>query len=646
MKFYEVAPASRRYHGADPLTYSSNQDLKSGQIVFIKIRSELCAGFIVKEVSQPHFKTSEILKITDYKLPRQHSDLLLWLSGYYPSPLGITVQHFLPLDKESDYEKPLKKSTSATGAYTELPPLTSEQTETLRSIKQTQKTTLLHGDTGTGKTRIYIELAKEALGKGKSVLVLVPEISLSPQIVKTFTDHVNQKIFTTHSGLTSAKRKQVWREVIDSKEPIVVIGPRSALFSPLENIGLIVLDEFHESAYKQEQAPYYHSIRVASKLAELHESKLVLGSATPPVSESYIAAQVGVQILSMKKKATQSSTSEVKLEIANLRDSNQKTRYSLITRSLLEAIKTSLSQKEQVLLFLNKRGSARVILCQDCGWHAVCDRCDLPFTYHSDTHKLQCHTCGNHMPAPSVCPKCSSHDVVFKSPGTKSIVESIQNAFPEAKIARFDKDNKKAERLETRHREIMSGEIDILIGTQLLAKGHDLPNLSLVGILLAENELQFPDYTSTERSYQLMKQLIGRVDRGHKQGKVVIQTYDPENIAVRAATKNYSWEDFYQNQLDERKQFEFPPFYHLMKIEVTRARLQTVTTSCDQIINFLKKSGEPIKILDPTPSFIEKRNNTWTWQIIVKAKQRKVLVKLAKEIPVKCTVNLDPSNLL
>lgn len=332
--------------------------------------------------------------------------------------------------------------------------------------------------------------------------------------------------------------------------------------------------------------------------------------------------------------------------VINLRDSSEQTRWPLISSTLLSEIKVALGKREQVLLFLNKRGSARLLLCQNCGWHALCPKCDLPLTYHGDTHKLQCHTCGFSRSTPSVCPECSSHDIIFKSPGTKAIVEAIQYAFPEAIVARFDKDNSKAERLENRHGEIVRGEIDILIGTQLLAKGHDLPRLSLVGILMAENELQFPDYTSVERSYQLMNQLIGRVGRGHRAGTVIVQTYNPDNNAVQTAVQKHSWDEFYRTQVQEREQFEFPPFFHLMKIEVTRGRLPTVMNSCQQIIDYIRNSGEPVKIIGPAPSFLEKRNDSFTWQIIVKSKQRSALTRLAKSIPVKSIVNLDPNNLL
>lgn len=658
MYFYEVAPASRRYHGADLLTYHSTEKLQPGQIIVVKIRSHLAPAFVVKVVAKPTFNTLPISEISpNAPIPTVHSQLFTWLQAYYPAPAGILAQLLLPLAKPTDYlERPRHRAKLENlpahvrrdeQTSRKRPPLTSDQATALKAIQTSpSNTAILHGDTGTGKTRVYIELAEASLKAGKSVIVLVPEIALSPQMIKSFSQHIEAPIHITHSGLTPAQRRVVWHAIASQAQPQVVIGPRSALFSPVENVGLIVIDEFHEPAYKQDQAPYYQTTRVASALANLHKARLVMGSATPPVSEYYVAEQKQLPIIRMKQKASSQATAETKTSLVSLKDSAEKTRYPLVSQTLLDAIKATLGRQEQVLLFLNKRGSARLLLCQNCGWHALCDRCDLPYTYHGDTHQLICHTCGNQQPAPSVCPECTSHDMIFKSPGTKAIVEAITHAFPEARIARFDRDNKKLERLETRHDEITSGEIDILIGTQLLAKGHDLPRLALVGILLAENELQFPDYTSSERSYQLMHQLIGRVGRGHRAGTVIVQTYDPDNLAVQAAVGNYAWPDFYAAQIQERSAFGFPPFYYVMKIEISRARLTTVQNTCNQIIKQLADSGERVAITGPSPSFVEKRNNTWNWQIIVKAKQRASLTRLAGQLPANVTINLDPHNLL
>lgn len=649
MNYYEVAPASRQYHGTSLLTYSSASLPAAGQIIVVKIRSKPCAAFVVRQVAKPSFKTMPIEEISGLKLAAGQLGLFEWLLSYYPAPVGLTTQLFLPLPKTKDYftaERAGQEKTLLNRS--ELPPLTAEQTAAIKQIsKAPARAALLHGETGSGKTRVYIELTKKAIKNGRSVLVLVPEIALSPQIVNSFRAAISVPVTVTHSGLTPVQRRKAWLQVANSTAPQVVIGPRSALFTPLKNIGLVVVDEFHETAYKQDQAPYYQTLRAAGKFARLNKALFVMGSATPPVSEYYIAQQKDLPVIRMTEKAAKAEAdTQLKITVVNLKDESERTRFPLISKSIQAATSAALARQEQVLLFLNKRGSARVILCQNCGWHAQCERCDLPMTYHADGHRLQCHTCGNHRAAPSVCPECSSHDIIFKSPGTKAIAEAIQKLFPEAVVARFDKDNLKAERLETRHAEIVSGEIDILVGTQLLAKGHDLPRLSLVGVLLAENELQFPDYTSSERSYQLMRQLIGRVGRGHRAGEVVLQTYDPENEAIKGATGQKSWQEFYKSQVEERRLFEFPPFFHLMKIEVSRARKQTVTNTCDQIIKFIADSGEPVKITGPAPSFIEKRNNTYNWQIIVKAKQRSALERLASSLPIKATVNLDPANLL
>lgn len=652
MYFYEVAPASRRYHGNDILTYNSSQQLESGAIVVVKIRSQIAPAFVVRKVPKPEFTTQAIVDNSPIaRLPAAHMKLFAWMQAFYPAPVGILAQLFLSLSKPTDYleSRRHKKIAHRTAAETDpepLPPLTKDQAAALNAIHANKlATTVLHGDTGTGKTRLYIELAQEALAAKKSVIILVPEISLSPQMINSLTTATDAPVHMIHSALTPAQRRNTWHKIARTTDPQIVIGPRSALFAPVDSVGLIVVDEFHEPAYKQDQSPYYQTIRVASYLAYIHGARLILGSATPPVGEYYVAEQKSIPIVRMQQKA-KSPTGTTQILVANLKESDQKTRYPLVSTTLLEQIRATLANKQQVLLFLNKRGSARLILCQDCGWHALCDRCDLPYTYHGDHHQLICHTCGRQEAAPSICPSCTSHDIVFKSPGTKAIVEAIHHAFPEANIARFDRDNRKAERLESRHQEVLDGAIDIIVGTQLLAKGHDLPRLALVGIMLAENELQFPDYSSSERSYQLIHQLTGRVGRGHTTGTVVVQTYDPANIAVQTATGAHDWQSFYKAQLEERDAFVFPPFCHLMKLEISRARLSTVQSVCEQIIKHIADCGEPVSVIGPTPSFIEKRNNTWNWQIIVKAKQRSSLTNIAKSLPVQCTVNLDPLHLL
>lgn len=644
MFFYEVAPGYRQYHGNDALTYHADSELQIGQVIVVKIRSASTLAFVVRNVSKPEFKTSPIDLTTEFVIPKSHLELFEWIRSYYPGPLGITAGLFLPPSLPKKGPEP----SAAALKSDPLPELSEEQKSTLQKLNDAQvNSAILHGDTGTGKTRVYIELALKTLESGRSVIVLTPEISLTPQLVNALRASLNAPIIVTHSNLTTSQRGKLWQAVAGYAGPQVIVGPRSALFMPVRSLGLIVVDEFHEHAYKQEQSPNYQALRVASSLSAITEAKLIMGSATPSINDYFVAKAKNIPILRMTQKPlTDFSEAPIEAKVVDLGDKDQLTKYPLITKDLMEEIRASLAREEQVLLFLNKRGSARLILCSSCGWRALCPKCDLPYTYHSDGHHLRCHTCGNKEPAPNVCPECKSTDIVFKSPGTKAIAEAVQKAFPDARVARFDKDNLKAERLEQRHQEVVAGEVDILIGTQILAKGHDLPKLSLVGILLGESGLQFPDYTSEERSYQLIRQLAGRVGRGHRAGKVIIQAYDPDNEAIKAAAGKESWNEFYDNQLRERKKFGFPPFYHVMKIEITRAKPKTSEDTADAIAEHILQNVRGIEIVGPSPSFIEKRAGSWTWQIIVKAKDRSRLIEVTQNLPAKCTFDLDPAHLL
>jgi primosomal protein N' (replication factor Y) len=644
MYYYEVAPAYRQLHSNLPLTYQSEKIIQSGAIVVVKIRNVVVVGIVIKQVPAPKFATQSIIEITLLHLEKYHFDLLLWLMDYYPASIGSLAQLFVP----NTLKDPSTNDNVQNPTLLDLPPLTIQQKEVLETIERSvSRTFLLHGDTATGKSRVYIELTRKALKANKSALILTPEISLTPQLVENFEKSLGRSILVTHSNLTTAQKRKLWLQIARAKEPVVVVGPRSALFMPIKNLGLIVIDEAHETAYKQEQQPRYQTSRVASKLAELSKAQLIFGSATPLISDYYIASQKNIPILRMTEKplAQKNNTGPV-IKMVNLTDKTERSAYSLLSNSLLTEIQKALKAGEQSLIFLNRRGSARVILCQTCAWQAHCPRCDLPYTYHSDAHILRCHTCGRTDSAPSICPTCGSSDIIFKSPGTKTIADNLSRIFPDAVIARFDKDNLKSEKFEARFHELQTGGIDIMVGTQLVAKGHDLPRLSCVGILVADSELTFPDFSSEERSYQLVKQLIGRVGRGHRSGSVVIQTYDENNAAIKAASGGMDWVDFYHQQLQVRKKFGFPPFAHFLKIEVSRTTKKGTEKAAEKIAFFLREKNIPLQVLGPHPSFIEKRAGKWVWQIIVSSKQRSVLVDLTRELPLQCSYDLDPSNLL
>lgn len=639
--YCEVAPADKSYHGSDLLTYESDQAIEIGQVVSFEVKKKQVYGFVVKTVAKPTFKTKS-LSPTDVILPKTSVELFNWIREYYPTSIGVISQHFLPHVATT---KPKEVPSTPVEIKEDKRKITADQKKVIDSVYGNSGTHIVHGETGSGKTKVYIELAKKTLKKQLSVLILVPEISLSPQIYKEFSSVFGSNVVLTHSGLTPRQRSAAWHRVQNSTTPTVVIGPRSALFMPFKELGLVVVDEFHEGAYKQESSPYYHALRVAGKLSEIHKCPLVLGSGTPPINEYFWSEQKNIPILKMKKLSIKDPEhSKVAALSVDLSDQDERSSVPLLSQSLITAIKETLAKNEQVLIFLNKRGSSRAIVCQDCGWRSTCSRCDLPLTYHQDSHKLVCHTCGYSEKPPTSCPKCSSVKIVFKSPGTKSVASSLEKLFPGSVIARFDKDNLKAERLDSRHDEVASGHIDILVGTQVLSKGHDLPKLGLVGILQADSSLQFPDYTANERSYQMIRQLVGRVGRGHRAGKVVVQSFMPDNPVIQDALQN-DWASFYDKEIAERRAFGFPPFFHLLKIEASRASSANAKEALDKVAEQISIAHRVV-IVGPSPSFIERKNGKSHWQLIIKSKNRGSLVEIAKSLPGNYTVNLDPTHLL
>lgn len=645
MAYYEVLVSSPRFHGSEPLTYSGPESLAIGAVVAVPMRTESIMGIVVGAVRKPSFTTKPIEKVvTESTVPSELLALLIWMQSYYPAPLGVYAQLLLPTgllrQRALPTVEPARKATTKP-----LPALASQQQAALDSITTSDnRTFLLHGDTGTGKTRVYLELARKSLAEGRSVLMLTPEIGLTPQLETRLKEGLPAPVITIHSRLTPAQRRTVWLQILRATEPIVVVGPRSALFAPVHNLGLIVIDEAHDQAYKQEQAPHYQTLRVAAQLATLHRAKLILGTATPAVADYFIAEQTDTPILRLTDLPAGEHIDR-NISIVNLRDRSLFPRTPHLSQALIEHIQKALERKEQSLIFLNRRGTARLVLCYACDWQALCPHCDLPLTYHGDTHQLRCHTCGYTQPTPLACPQCKSVDILFKSLGTKALVDELHTIFPHAKIQRFDTDNMKAERLEEHASRIADGEVDILVGTQILAKGLDLPKLSVVGVITADTSLSFPDYTAEEQTFQLLTQVIGRVGRGHKHGNIVIQSYNPDSPIIQAAVQQ-DWKSFYSQQLSEREAYGFPPFYHVLKLSCTRASRMAAQAAATKLKEQLEQSGLRIVVIGPTPSFYERMRQKYSWQLVVKAKSRSELLKVLPLLPAQWSYDLDPANLL
>ncbi|MET1033430.1 MAG: primosomal protein N' [Candidatus Saccharimonadales bacterium] len=643
MQYLEVLVSGAAYHGDEALTYSSDREVAVGSVVSVPLRNATVLGIVSKQVAKPSFKAKMILEAPEDlpPLPKQLINLLLWMKAFYPSSFGIIVQQFLP---KQFPKKPVEAATIQTHTPRELPPLTREQKIVLEGIS-TQGAHLLHGETGTGKTRVYIELTKRSIESGKSAIILTPEIGLTSQLSQDFRDTFGDRVVVIHSQLTEVTRQRLWTSLLKQSEPVIVVGPRSALFSPLKEVGLIVIDEAHETAYKQDQSPYYHASRVASKLAELHGAPIILGSATPLVADYFMAEAKKRPILRMTETAARANTSEKQVSVVDLRDRAKFTKKSHLSDELIQATRETLAKGEQTLLFLNRRGTARVVFCENCGWQATCPHCDLPLVYHGDSHSMRCHTCDHKASSPVSCPDCHNASVVFKSIGTKAIVDEVTKLFPDANIMRFDTDNKKDERIEQHYPTVRNGEVDILIGTQTLVKGLDLPKLGLVGVIIADTSLYFPDFSAQERTYQLLSQVLGRVGRGHRDSRAVVQTYAPDSPLLKSILAK-DWDTFYNKEIDERKTFMFPPFCYLLKLSCRRASIASTQKTAETFATTLEKSGLRIIVEGPAPSFHEKVQNKYQWQLVIKAKDRGELLKVIDLLPSGWSYDIDPTNLM
>jgi primosomal protein N' (replication factor Y) len=649
MRYYEVLLADAKYKSGAPLTYSSDDALEPLSVMTVPLRGRLATGFVLGETGKPGFAVKPVRSLMSAKpLPYHCLQLAQWLEEYYSSNLSEALRQFAPTKPAVRSIKSLSGGSDAAAeniVQLELhAPLTSDQKKALAEIKANPSTTvLLHGETGTGKTRVYLELAKEILAGGKSVILLTPEISLTSQLAAAAQSYLQIKPLVFHSQLTAARRKQLWLKIIESAEPQVVIGPRSALFTPLSSIGLIVLDEAHEPAYKQEQAPRYSALRVASQLGTLTGAKVIYGTATPNVADYYLAEQKSA-IVRMTQLAL-GAADDVRTEVVDLRDRKNFGENNYLSKQLINAMRDALASKKQVMVYLNRRGSARVILCNACGWRYLCPNCDVSLVYHADEHLAKCHICGFSSPPPVQCPTCANPDIIFRSIGTKALADQVQKLFPDKKIGRFDSDTLAGESLNEVYHDLLSGEIDILVGTQLLAKGLDLPRLGLVGVVSAESSLTLPDYTAEERTFQLLYQIIGRVGRGHAKGEVVAQTYEPNTIVIQTAVKR-DYKAFYEHALEERQAYRFPPFSYLMKLTVRRATIKGAQEASEKLRDELISQSLPAEIIGPTPSFYARRGKNFYYQLVVKSKDRDTLQKLAESVPPDWQIDLDPADLL
>lgn len=645
MYSYDVGVRSNAYHGKDTLTYTATEPIPVGTLVSVPLRSSSSLGVVLGNGSAPrHIRAKAIDHIYQgVGLPQEQQNLLLWLRHYYPAPLASIVQLFTPASIEEivDHSRAVPSAPKA-----KLPPLTDEQRHAIKLIQSSSSpTSLLHGDTGTGKTRVYIELAREVIENGRSVVVLVPEIGLTPQMEQRFADQFPGLVQTIHSGMTIKQRRTVWRQVHDAKTPQVVIGPRSALFMPIAQLGLIIVDEAHDKGYKQDQLPYYDATRVAAKLAQVSKAQCVYGTATPRIADYWQLVKHQTPIARLTKPV-QSSVRTPEFQIIDAAMRDVFTRSTMFSDEMLDAIGKHLSRGQQALVFLNRRGTARFINCQNCGWHAACPVCDTPLTYHGDSHQLRCHTCGRVEPVHTSCPQCQSAELRFQRRGTKALQTELEKHFPQARIARFDSDNTKQERLQSRFSEVAAGDVDIIVGTQVISKGLDLEHLSLVCIPQADLSTHLPDFTADEQTFQLLRQVVGRVGRQAQQAsEVLIQSYAPDSALLAAVVEN-NWQAFYNAEIKHRRAFNFPPFCYLLQLTISRKTIAGAEKAATSCAEHIAQEHPNVTILGPAPRFQEKVQGQYQWQIIVKATSRSTLLDIISKLPNGWRYNIDPSDLL
>lgn len=643
--FYKILPAHNSYKAGTPLIYSSNEKLSRGQLVTVSLRHATVAGIVTGSASKPAFAAKPITSASSLPpMPSEQIALAEWMMAYYASGAGPVARQLVSVNSLRQTSRQANTIKNTARERVDPPVMTPEQKLVVDKIT-TAGTYLLHGETGSGKTRVYLEMSVKTLAIKKSVVILTPEIGLTSQLEKQFKDTLNEQIIVAHSSLTQSERRAIWQRVLVASQPLVVIGPRSVLFLPLKDIGLIVIDEAHDSSYKQSDAPHYQTGTVAAKLAQLHNCPLVLGSATPSISDYFLAQQKGRPILTMHQLALSHGTRPVKPALVDIKDRSKFKHSRHLSDALIQATQSAISSGRQALFFLNRRGTARVVVCSNCGWTATCPHCGFPLTYHGDQYRLRCHGCGFSQPALASCPSCGDTNLDYKSIGAKAIEAEAKKLFPKATIRRFDSDSPKLERLEALYEEVKSGGIDIIIGTQTVAKGLDLPKLAVVGVIVADTGLYLPDFSAGERTYQLIRQVIGRVGRGHTSGQAIIQTYNPENPVIRAAISG-DYAGFYQRELAERQKYSFPPACHLLKIEVGRASAASAELAASKLKQTLAASSLQISIDGPSPSFHEIRAGKHYQQLVVKSKSRSALLAALAKVPQGERTELDPVSLL
>ena len=514
---------------------------------------------------------------------------------------------------------------------------------------------LLFGVTGSGKTEIYMQLIEKATLNGKKAIMLVPEISLTPQMIERFISRFGKdKLAVIHSKLSIGERYDEWNKIKENKANII-IGARSAIFAPVQDLGIIIIDEEHDTSYKSEATPKYNAIEIANKIAKEEKIPLVLGSATPDISTYYKSEEGKITRLELTKRANNSNLP--KIEIIDLKQELANGNRSMLSFELYNSIEENLKNHYQTILFLNRRGYSTFIMCRDCGYTVKCKNCNISMTYHSFEKKLKCHYCGYEEPIVTTCPECGSKKIRYFGTGTQKLEDEIHKQFPKATTIRMDIDTvTKKNSHEEILNEFKNKGIDILIGTQMVVKGHHFPKVTLVGVVAADSSLNMDDYRANEKTFQILVQVAGRAGREKLPGKVIIQSYNPENFSIQSA-KNQNYIEFYQTEIALRKQLKYPPFCDIIVIGFNSNSESKIKAISENMYKSLtEKNLENCNIYKPSPSPIDKIQNRYRWRIIIKSNMneklndilnqelRKIYEKNDRSVNI--SIDVNPNNMI
>ncbi|MBI3600470.1 MAG: primosomal protein N' [Nitrospinae bacterium] len=653
---------------------------KRGVRVFAPFRNRNRIGYVVGFKDKADIETKEIIEILDTEpvINDEMFKFTRWIADYYFCSWGEVIESAMPAwvdvkivnKKEIRRVKERSQKSEVRSQKSEVKTLdlslTAHQENALKKIQdkineREHHVFLLHGVTGSGKTEVYIRTAAEALKKGRKVIVMVPEITLTFQIFKRFVKFFGSRIAVLHSGLTDRERYNEWMK-IKNGEADIAIGARSDVFAPFENIGLIIVDEEHDTAYKQDNNPRYNGRDIAVVRGKLSDAVVILGSATPSM-ESFYNCQIGkYEYLSLPERIDKRSLPCI--EVVDIKGGGK--RGSIVSEKLKIEIGERIAKNEQTLLFLNRRGTARYIQCADCGFVWKCRNCSVSLTYHKKRNLGICHYCWYSAAVSDTCPECKGYIIDFKGRGTQRLEDEVKSFFPDSRIERMDRDTvKKRGEAERILKGVEGGDVDILIGTQMIAKGHDYHGITLVGIISADDSLNIPDFRASERTFQLITQVAGRAGRGDIKGDVILQTYNPDHYAVRCA-KAHDFAGFYAQEGKFREALDYPPYSKIVSFKIEgrdEKKTEVFSHELGKMLDTIaaergNSTNDAVEKLGPSKAIIYKIRNRYRWHIILKGKKvsslKRVISRAVERVNsfsmlkggIKMDIDVDPVHLI